>query len=202
MLKDDAFTFYCFWIIIECIHMITPISIAITFLRFVPINDFSVPKCLEHVALFETLFYFAFYLPRRYTLDKLEPAATSRTKEERGELFHRCLGTVPDLEQWFSIWFKKIDPALLRRGDIKLLLAWGFLNKSQVVGEDEEELAEYIAIIEKKIKRKFSPGRTGITPCRVSIDILCLQHKSLLYYMVRKLDTIFPTQMLNERSSQ
>jgi hypothetical protein len=184
MLRDDIFTFYCIWLAIEFIHLITPVALAITILRLWGEEKFRAPHAVEHIALAETLFYFCFYLPRRFVLDSLPPAVTNRSRGARSDLFHRCLATVPNVEQWLSIWFKEEDPTSLRSEDVKLFLAWGFLNKDKIEAVDIEELDEYLSFLEKTIGRKFVPGSNNLQPCRVSTDVMGLQHKSLLCYAV------------------
>jgi hypothetical protein len=186
MLKDDVFTFCCIWFAIELVRFITPVSIAVTVLRFCGVDRFRASQRIEHVALVETLFYLCFYLPRRYSLDSLPPEFTDRSRDERRELFHKCLSTVPNVEQWLSIWFKETDFASLRTDDVKLFLAWGFLNKTCIEQCDFEELDEYVGFLERLMGRRLEPGGSPLQPCRVSTDMMGLQHKSLLCYAVRR----------------
>ncbi|KIW02869.1 uncharacterized protein PV09_05921 [Verruconis gallopava] len=184
MLKDDYLTFIALWLALETISMVTPLCIAVTVLRLVSNHLVPVPAIFAHLALLETLFYLFFFLPRRYVLDQLPPAFTPRTREERRELFYKCIETIPDLNRWFSIWFKGLEVSLLLRENVKTFLAWGFFNKTRVDVEDDEELEEYLREIEMRTGRSYPSGSNQLEPCRVSTDRLCIQHKPLIYYML------------------
>lgn len=191
MLQDDRYAFYLIWCTIELFHLITPVSLAITLLYIIGYQPYRAPVFIEYFAMIESGFYLCFFLPRRALLNRLPPAITTRSREERRRLFRQCLDSVPDVCQWLSIWFKEAEAAQLGRGDVKVFLAWGFLNKATVDDADTEELEEYMSEIENICGLGFATSDTGLLPCRVSVDIMNLRHKSLTFYLVSTRDINF-----------
>jgi hypothetical protein len=52
--------------------------------------------------------------------------------------------------------------------------------------EWDEEIGEYIDIVEKSLGRKLEPGRTpGVESLRLSFDPVYMLHRPLIWYMVR-----------------
>ena len=78
----------------------------------------------------------------------------------------------------------EMEPAYLGREDVKMFIAWGFLNKLEVEKVDDDELEGYLSHLEKTHGVCFGLGETCLQPCRVSTDVMNLRHKSLTFYIV------------------
>ncbi|KAK0334474.1 hypothetical protein LTS02_013289 [Friedmanniomyces endolithicus] len=146
----------------------------------------------ELITFPETLFYLLVYLPRRYTLQQLEPTGTNFSDEERRDLFDTCWNSVPDMEHFIRTWFRGAEIDDVRRGDLKEWLAWGFWNESSASKVSDEVLDEFVAITERKLGRELKEGRELHQPIRPTIDPIKIQHRPLTYYVfgVGGMDTL------------
>ena len=99
-------------------------------------------------------------------------------------LFERCWASIPDPEAFLSAYFKGASVDSIRREDLNDFLAWGFLYKTAASPADDDELEGYVRRTDKSVGRTFPPRQGRTHPSQISTDVLRLQHKPLLFYVV------------------
>lgn len=167
------------------LRAVAPFSILYSLVRILGYRPpIDLPWLLEILAYAEVFFYFFVSLPKQWALNRSQPRAIQRSRQEREELFERCWTSIPDLEAFLSVWFKGTSVDSIRRQDLKDFLAWGFLYKITASPADDDELEKYVRRTETLLGKTFSPGRGLNRPSQVSADVLRLQHKPLLFYVV------------------
>ncbi|KAG0707821.1 Alpha/Beta hydrolase protein [Suillus ampliporus] len=134
-------------------------------------------------ALLEVLFYTLVYLPRWYLLQKPAVHPTIHTREYRQMLFQRCsshLATSDYLSGWFF-------SAEFKRDNVIDWLLWALFSATRdtCLVEWEEELEEYLSMVEDIIGRKLAPGYNARARCmRLTIDSVSMLHRPLVWYLV------------------
>jgi pimeloyl-ACP methyl ester carboxylesterase len=169
------------------LHYLTPICLAYTILSiafygFAALR-FPVPIVIEAVAVAETLFYLLVVLPykRYFQKDTIHPPTLSRP--ERKVLFEKCNATIADPDGYLSKWFLGANPDDIRRDNLVEFILWAFFNRGGPVGEDAEEVEEYIQLHERTFHRSFAPGRNPDVKClKLTLDDVELLHRSLVWY--------------------
>ncbi|MCJ1274807.1 hypothetical protein MMC21_002605 [Puttea exsequens] len=198
MIGDSLREYIFIRLCIYFLHFLAPLSIlyCTVFLLLKP-DAYRIPWWLEFYCLAETLFYIIVYLPRRYSLQRaaVHPATTSR--ETRRDLFQLCLESVPDPQQYLSKWFKHASMSQIKRENVKEFFCWAFFNKEQYGAEDEEELEEYVDMMERLLGRSLEPGRGSATSLRLTVDSVDMLHRSLTWYLcVSVVDTLAYIRLL------
>lgn len=125
-----------------------------------------------------------FFVPHRAYLQRPANHPTLPSREHRQELFLRCHGNIPDPERYLAKWFRDAPAAEIKRENVKDFLRWAFLNMRHHDPAFDEELAEYVAELEKLLGRKFEPGYGKATCLRLTYDRVDMWHRSLTWYMV------------------
>lgn len=158
---------------------------------FVYIFEVSCPAITDRpwltLAASSEVLFFISVLPKRLHLQSAPPKTGFRTHYERDDLFYKCCEYVPSLEKFLSNWFQGASVEELHRDDVKDFLAWTFANKSISFEHYDCELDRYITHMEGVLGRTFPPGRGCHQAMRLSLDPLHVQHKPLVYYLVRQL---------------
>jgi hypothetical protein len=173
----------------EKFHWIAPLSIALSVATFCyrpsRSGGFSLQAILIIWALLETAFYIVVFLPLRRHLQKPASHPKLVPYEQRRQEFIRCMGTVPDLDQFLSKWFRDSPLSEIKRENVKEFLRWAFLDIDDIDETYEEEVEEYVQMIEKNHQRKFEPGCGNAMCIRLTFDEVNLLHRSLFWYLVR-----------------
>lgn len=175
---------------------ITPISIIYTISRpFLPLpfsSNSRTALILSVYPLAETVFYLFAYLPLVSASQRkaIHPPLPSR--KEREELVQRCTKAIDDPEAYLRKWFRDAPSEEIKRDNVKEFLTWAFFNQdgvaeAEAIGVEEGELDWCVAQTEDSLGRKFEEGRGKARPLRVTVDPVLLQHRPLIWYMVRTL---------------
>lgn len=145
---------------------------------------FDVPLPFKLWALAEVIFYLFVNLIYREKLqyEALHPPAPAR--QERKALFELCNDNIPDPEAYLKKWFLGAPPNEIRRDNIKEFFLWAFFNRDGPPGEDDEELEEYVVATERLLGRKIEKGKGSAICLRLTIDAVCMFHRSILWYFV------------------
>jgi hypothetical protein len=184
--------YYLVWLYILLLRLVAPASFVCCLVHlFVHIFEVSCPAItsrpwLTLAASSEVLFFLS-VLPKRLHLQSAPPKTGFRTHYERDDLFYKCCEYVPSLEKFLSNWFQGAGVEELHRDDVKDFLAWTFAKKSISFEHYDCDLDHYITHMEGVLGRTFPPGRGWHQAMRLSLDPLHVQHKPLVYYLVRQL---------------
>jgi hypothetical protein len=192
-----------YWFIRSCIvslHCIAPICILycalLVSLYGVKATTYRFPLLVETGAVIETLFYLCIFVPYRRYLQReaVHPPAPSR--EERRELYQLCNDNISDPEAYLKKWFLGADSQDIKRENVKEFFLWAFFNRGGPPGDDEEEVEEYVCLLEKLLGRPIQPGRGNAKALRLTIDQVDMLHRSLVWYLVSLL-TLFQESIAN-----
>lgn len=112
----------------------------------------------------------------------MHPPAPSR--EERSALYRKCSDNITDPEAYLQKWFLDADTSEIRRDNVKEFFLWAFFNRGGEPGEDEEELEEYVAVLERQLGREIPQGRGNAKCLRLTLDEVFMSHRSLIWYCV------------------
>lgn len=180
-----------YWFIRLCIvglHCIAPICILycilVVSLYGFKATTYRFPLLVETGAVIETLFYLCVYVTYRRHLQReaVHPPAPSR--EERRELYQLCNDNIADPEAYLRNWFLGADSQDIKRENVKEFFLWAFFNRGGPPGDDEEELEEYVCLLEKLLGRPIQEGRGKAKALRLTIDQVDMLHRSLIWYLV------------------
>ena len=178
------------------------IRFCILFLRYTPLiyaaalpvlglaNPPSSPIIWITTALLlsEGLFYLLIYLPYQPRLKAEAQHPEPLSSQQRRDLFDRCLGNVPAPERYLQDWFLGANPDEIRRENIRSFFLWAFFERGEDPGTDddkavEEEVDEYISILERKLGRKVKDGRGTAQSLRLTLDGIHTTYRSLTWYI-------------------
>lgn len=65
---------------------------------------------------------------------------------------------------------------------MKEFFLWAFFNRGGPPGDDEEELEEYVQVMERLLGREIQSGRGNATCLRLTLDKVDMKHRSLMWY--------------------
>ncbi|KAK7753011.1 hypothetical protein SLS62_004960 [Diatrype stigma] len=148
---------------------------------------------------------------RRLRDETEHPPPLSRA--DRRALVGRCLAHVPDLERYLRLWFLGADASEIRRENVREFLLWAFFDRRprprpksgsesesgsgpavkkdgeeglpEEDEEDEAELDEYVALIERNLGRRVEPGRGAAEGgLRLTLDPVETRYRSLIWYLI------------------
>ncbi len=113
-------------------------------------------------------------------------------RARRRALLERCLIHIPDTERYLRMWCLGADAREIRRDNLRDFLLWAFFDRrprpraGSETGEDEdeEELEEYIALIERNLGRKIEPGRGTAESVRLTLDKVEARYRSVIWYII------------------
>ncbi|EEU38190.1 uncharacterized protein NECHADRAFT_101499 [Fusarium vanettenii 77-13-4] len=153
-----------------------------------PSNSLSSPEKTASV-LSKGTFYAFIYRPylRRLKRNAVHPSPLSR--EERRVLFDRCFRNVSSPESYLTWWFLGADPDDIRRDNIKEFLLWAFFERGDgsVDEPDEavdEELEQYVTLLEERLGRKIPSGRGNVQSLRLTLDKITATYRGLAWYVI------------------
>ncbi|KAK9482513.1 hypothetical protein V1527DRAFT_476098 [Lipomyces starkeyi] len=185
-MRDNSlydYLFVRFWIIV--LSSIAPLSISYCLLVLFGVPDsYRVPHILEIWAIAEATFYFFTLAFRAYYIQSpaIHPPLPSR--EKRLELFTLCEQSISDHKQYISKWFMDTPITDIHKENMKDFLRWAFLNNAAPDSKYDEELEEYVTVLEGKLNLKFPPGRAeNVKSLRLTVDKVKALHRSLVWYM-------------------
>jgi hypothetical protein len=142
------------------------------------------PLIIESLAIAETLFYLLVYLPYYLFLQREAVHPPAPAREERRELFRLCNENISDPQAYLQKWFLGAAIDEIKRDNIKEFFLWGFFNRGGPPGDDDEELEEYVDATEKLLGRHIEDGRGQAQSLRLTLDKVCMLHRSLVWYCV------------------
>jgi len=110
-------------------------------------------------------------------------------RPRRRALFDRCLSHLPDPEKFLADWFQLSSSLDVKRDNYIDWVLWAlFATDRRGVVDDpsiEEELNEYLTMIENKMGRKLEPGRnSSIKPMRLTLDPVVMLPRPMVWYVV------------------
>ena len=140
---------------------------------------------LEIVTIAEVAFYILVYLPKSRLLQQPARHPPVGTREERRKVFLKGQETIADPEEYLSKWFNNAPLESIRRENVKEFFCCAFFGRA-VWGPDEDpELEEFADKIEELLGRRLVPGIGSARPIKLTIDPVVMQHRPLVWYMVR-----------------
>ncbi|RFU30899.1 hypothetical protein B7463_g5455, partial [Scytalidium lignicola] len=142
-----------------------------------------ISPALEILAISEALFYTFIYIPYSFYLQREAIHPSVPTREERRELFIRCTENIEDTEAYLRKWFLGAPLEDIRRDNVKEFFLWAFLNRCGEVGDDDEELEEYVCLTERRMGRRIEEGRGSVVALRLTLDPVDMLHRSLTWYL-------------------
>ncbi|KAK6504140.1 hypothetical protein TWF506_002348 [Arthrobotrys conoides] len=177
---------------ITLLRSITPLSIIYTIsLPFLPSASLTpTTKLISLYPIAETVFYFLIYLPRKHTLQAAAEHPPLPPSSERRSLFLRIISTIPDHQAYLQRWFLGAKVEDIKRDNLKEFLRWSLFNASGSWSEEpdgveqEEEIEEYVTMVEEKMQRKFEDGRGKAECYRLTIDQVRMKHRPLAWYII------------------
>jgi hypothetical protein len=145
------------------------------------------PFSLEVYLGIESAFYLLVYFPLKIWLqrDALHPEPPS--KAERRILFQRCLESVQQPDTYLIRWFLNAPMGSFGRENVKEFFAWSFMNKPYEHASEDElaELETYVDQLEEQLGVDLPPGRGSSQSLRGTLDSVPMQHRPLIWYLVR-----------------
>jgi hypothetical protein len=141
----------------------------------------------------ETAFYFLFYLPRRWILQRPAMHPHSLPQPMRKALFNQCVEYVPNPEHYLTKWFKDAPLSEIKRENLKEFYRWAFLNTGVANPTDDWELEEYVQKFEEYTGHKLEPGYGKASAIRLTLDKVDMVHRPLVWYLVSPHDAVETT---------
>ncbi|CAI6336897.1 unnamed protein product [Periconia digitata] len=146
-------------------------------------HPFSI--AVETIGAIEILFYLFWFLPYRYYLHKQPPKFPAPlNRDGRRELFSKSLGVTPDIELFFRGWMGGASLDDMRRENLKEWMLWSLFDREGPPGVDEEELEEYVRVVEERLGRKIRPGWGPVESLRLNLQRFAVSHRSLVFYLM------------------
>lgn len=142
---------------------------------------------IEINCVMEVLWYLVWFLPYRARRQRPGYRPTALRKGQRVELFRKVLEHVPDPEQFVRRWAKNAHMEDIRRENLKEWLLWVLFDQEGPPGAANVELEDYVTEMEEKLEARIKPGRGDAEMMRPSLDVVVMNHRSLLYYQVSPL---------------
>ncbi|KAG4439499.1 hypothetical protein IFR05_005035 [Cadophora sp. M221] len=167
---------------------IAPLSITYYFLATFNLLPFTrILSGLEVWLLAESLFYLAVYLPMSYAVHGLALKVDSSDRNQRRDLFSKCISTITDPVRYVSLWHRGASIESIGRENIKEWICWAFLDIGVGGPDQDDELEEYVDMMEKILPggMKFRSGKNpAVQTLRFSLDPVNISHKPLLFYVL------------------
>ncbi|KAH8102381.1 Alpha/Beta hydrolase protein [Cristinia sonorae] len=149
-------------------------------------NDTMWSTVLGTYAISEAIFYLFVYLPRSQQLQKPADHPRSLSPEERRALFTKCFAQVRHSELATG-WFHPSPASELAKGNLMEWLSWALFSTypGEVQKESENELLEYVDMLEGLMGRCLPSGRNGeVQSMRITLDPVVSCHRPLVWYLI------------------
>ncbi|KAH8832952.1 hypothetical protein DL96DRAFT_1523221 [Flagelloscypha sp. PMI_526] len=187
---NNSFHEYVFIrVCIALLRLVAPLSILYLLVSFWT-RHFLLYHWITAIAVLESFFFFGVYLPRLYTI-QLPPqdAPPPLTREQRKVLITKCFHEHPEVNEYHWDWFSSRD---LRRDNLVKWLHWALFSRNDADPEWENEIDEYLAMIEENLNYKLPQGENSKTSSlRLNFDPVVAWHRPLIWYsIIMFLDTI------------
>lgn len=143
--------------------------------------------------IIEGLFAGFVYLPYTRRLNRRAIYPEPLSPAERRALFERCLILVPSPELYLRWWFMGADVDEIRRDNLREFLLWAFFERGDEALDSadqenwdvvEQELDDYIAMMEQRLGRRLGDGRGAAKGLRLTVDNVEATYRSLLWYLI------------------
>ncbi|ODA79540.1 hypothetical protein RJ55_05134 [Drechmeria coniospora] len=136
----------------------------------------------------EALFYITVQRPYARRLGQAAVHPEPLSSQQRRILFDRCISNVPDHQLYLRWWFLGAIIDDICRDNLREFLLWAFFDATeQDVRHDDsiqQELDEYIDIIEGQLGRRLSLGRGEAKCLRLTLDGITSTYRGLLWYSI------------------
>ena len=110
------------------------------------------------------------------------------SREERQILFEKCVANARDSELATG-WFRPSTSSGIKKGNVVEWLLWALFSTHQdnFQEEWEEELHEYVHMVERLIGRPLQSGTNEqVQSMRITFDPVHAIHRPLVWYLVRQ----------------
>ncbi|KAF8191601.1 hypothetical protein K438DRAFT_1907036 [Mycena galopus ATCC 62051] len=165
------------------IRLVAPVSFTYLFGCAVT-GRILVSPLLLAAAVCEASFYVVFLLRCRRFNKTTTPAPPRLTRSQRRDLFERSAAHItPDN---FMGWFLPPNSDI-KRDNVHEWILWAIFASTpeHASPEWDEELDEYMLIVEKSLGRKLEPGRVpNVKSLRLSFDPIYALHRPLIWYII------------------
>lgn len=136
----------------------------------------------------ECIFYTILWRPFQSRLNQLARHPEPLAREARRALFRQCLLSVPSPEAYFRGWFLGAKLEDIRRENLEEFILWAFFEKDDMDLDNDkalrEELDEYVADVERLLKRRFEHGRGPAKSLRLTFDSIETTYRGLAWYAI------------------
>ncbi|KJZ75392.1 hypothetical protein HIM_05318 [Hirsutella minnesotensis 3608] len=138
----------------------------------------------------EALFYLCVFRPHvaRVRTPANHPPALSPVA--RRTLFYRCMGNVPDADEYLRWWFLGADRDDIRRDNVAEFLLWAFFDTTEADARrspDHDairaELDEYLDFVDKRLREPLAPGRGPARGLMLTLDHVETAYRSMSWYL-------------------
>ncbi|KAJ7491057.1 hypothetical protein FB451DRAFT_1023811 [Mycena latifolia] len=191
MIGQSLPEYYFIRVCIAALRLVGPASVAYL-LACAATGSILVSPVLGVVATCEASFYAVFFLRRRRFNQVLlapkcaatPPVPPRLSRSRRRELFERCASQIT--AEYPSGWFLPANSEIKRENAREWILWAMFASTPEHASPEwDEEIDEYISVIEKSLGRKLEPGRApGVQSLRLSFDPIQMLHRPLIWYMI------------------
>ncbi|KJZ70643.1 hypothetical protein HIM_09963 [Hirsutella minnesotensis 3608] len=147
-------------------------------------------RCICALLACEAIFYLVVFRPHvsRVRTPAAHPAALSPSA--RRTLFYRCMGNVPDADEYLRWWFLGADLRDICRDNVRQFLLWAFFDVKETdawCSPDRDaiwaELDEYMAFLEKRLDRPLAKGRGSAQGLMLTVDDVETAYRSMSWYL-------------------
>ncbi|PVH90175.1 hypothetical protein DM02DRAFT_722590 [Periconia macrospinosa] len=146
-------------------------------------HPFSI--AIETIGAIEILFYLFWYLPYVNYLRKQRPRFSSPLhREQRRDFLQKSLAACSDVELFVKGWMCGASLEDVRRENLKDWFLWALFDREGPPLDDDEELEEYVRLVEEALGRNIGPGWGPADSVRLNFQHLDVSHRSLVYYCI------------------
>ncbi|KAJ6606169.1 hypothetical protein DFH09DRAFT_1017115 [Mycena vulgaris] len=197
MIGQSLPEYYFIRVCIAGLRLLAPASVGYL-LACAATGSILVSPILAAVAACEASFYAIFFIRGRRFNQAVPPIPPRLSRSGRRDLFDKCASQITS--DYPSGWFQPPNSEL-KRDNVYEWILWAMFASTpeQASPEWEEEIDEYISIVEKSLGRKLEPGRNpDVKSLRLSFDPIYMLHRPLIWYMIVALvDTLTSVFLLS-----
>ncbi|KAJ7700819.1 hypothetical protein B0H17DRAFT_1157846 [Mycena rosella] len=197
MIGQSLPEYYFVRVCIAGLRLVAPASVAYL-LTCAAARSILVSPVLGVVAVCEALFWVIFLLRRRRFNKATPPVPPRLSRSGRRELFEKCASQITD--DYPSGWFLPPNSEI-KRDNVHEWILWAMFASTpeHASPEWDEEIDEYVSVVEKTLGRKLDPGRAhGVKSLRLSFDPIHMLHRPLVWYtIVALVDTLTSVLLLS-----
>ncbi|KAJ7778798.1 hypothetical protein DFH07DRAFT_796033 [Mycena maculata] len=183
MIGQSLPEYYFIRVCIAALRLVAPASF-VYLLVCVGTNSILVSPLLATLAVCEASFYLIFALRRRRINQTIPPPPPRLSRPQRRALFEKCASQITS--DYPSGWFLPPNSDIKRENMHEWILWAMFASTPERASPEwDEEIEEYMSIVEKSLGRKLEPGRTpGVQSLRLSFDPIHTLHRPLIWYSI------------------